>query len=73
MTGRNEGTAMSIQPKWEKQTFLSQVSLQLFSPLLELTPVQKHTHTDLTLTHTGIQIKSIHILFVTYFVTTGID
>ncbi len=31
-TGRNEGTAMSIPPKWEKQTFLCEVSFQLFSP-----------------------------------------
>lgn len=32
-TGRNEGTAMSIAPKWEKQTFLVEVSLHLFFPL----------------------------------------
>lgn len=32
-TGRNEGTAMSIATKWEKQTFLGEVSFQLFFPL----------------------------------------
>lgn len=32
-TGRNEGTAMSIAPKWEKQIDLGQVLFRLLLPL----------------------------------------